>query len=91
MLKKQEKPKEQKEQFQSIEARKNIFHYDELKQSETKISKNEPVSPKFNPGCFKRLKSKVNLSKKYQIQKELFYMRDGKKVIMPVGEVVSFI
>lgn len=89
-MSKQEKQEKQKEQT-PVEARKNIFHNDELKQSDTKMAKFECVSPKFNPGCLKRLRSKNNLFKKYQIQKELFYMRDGKKVIMPVGENISFI
>jgi hypothetical protein len=83
--------KKEKEQVQQVESRKTSFHYDELKQSDPKMSKFEWVNPKFNPGCLKRIKSKTNLFKKYQIQKEMFYMRDDKKVIMPVGEIISFI
>ena len=75
----------------TIEAKKNVFHYDELKQGDPKMSNYSWISPDYNPGCLKRLKSKFNPNKKYSVEKELFYMRDGKKVIMPVGEVVSFI
>lgn len=86
-----EKKQEVKEKRQEVlEAKKNVFHSDELKQSDAKTSNYKWISPDYNPGCLKRLKSTVNKFKKYSIQKELFYMRDGKKVIMSVGDVISF-
>lgn len=75
----------------TVEARKNVFHYDELKQGDPKMSNYSWISPKYNPGCLKRLKSKFNPFKKYQVEKELFYMRDGKKVIIIKGDTISFI
>jgi hypothetical protein len=80
--------KEKKQEV--IEAKKIVFHYDELKQGDPKQSNYNWISPNYNPGCLKRLKSSVNKFKKYSIQKELFYMRDGKKVIMSVGDIISF-
>lgn len=86
-----EKKQEVKEKRQEVlEAKKIVFHYDELKQSDPKTSNYNWISPKYNPGCLKRLKSTSNKFKKYSIQKELFYMRDGKKVIMSVGDMISF-
>jgi hypothetical protein len=80
--------KEKKQEV--IEAKKLVFHHDELKQSDPKTSNYNWISPVYNPGCLKRLKSNYNKFKKYSIQKELFYMRDGKKVIMSAGDTISF-
>lgn len=74
-----------------IENKKNIFSYDELKQGDAKISNYKWINPDFNPGCLKRVKSSFNKQKKYQIQKELYYIRDNKKVIMGAGDTISFI
>lgn len=80
----------EKKQETTIEAKKNVFHYDELKQGDPKISNYNWISPTYNPGCLKRMKSAYNKFKKYTVQKELFYMRDGKKVIVAAGDVISF-
>lgn len=73
------------------ENKKNIFNYDELKQGDPKMSNYSWINPNYNPGCLKRLKSQNNKFKKYQIQKELYYVRDNKKVTMSIGETISFI
>jgi hypothetical protein len=83
--------KEKKNEPAVTESKKNIFHYDELKQGDAKQSNYSWISPDYNPGCLKRIKSQYNKQKKYQIQKELYYTRDNKKVIMSVGEIISFI
>jgi hypothetical protein len=75
----------------AVDAKKNIFHYDELKQSDPKMSNQNWISPDYNPGCLKRVKSSVNQPKKYRIEKELYYMRDGKKVIMSKDDLINFI
>lgn len=80
----------EKKQETVIEAKKNIFHYDELKQNDPKTSNYSWISPAYNPGCLKRIKSAHNKFRKYIVQKELFYMRDGKKVNVAAGDTISF-
>jgi hypothetical protein len=80
----------EKKQEAVIEAKKNVFHYDELKQGDPKVSNYSWINPSYNPGCLKRMKSAYNKFKKYTVQKELFYMRDGKKITMAAGDLISF-
>ena len=48
------------------------------------------INPKYNPGCLKRMKSPTNKQRKYQIEKELYYIRDNKKVHLSKGETIYF-
>ena len=80
----------EKKQEAVLEAKKNVFHYDELKQGDPKVSNYSWINPSYNPGCLKRIKTNNSKFKKYSIQKELFYMRDGKKVTMSIGDSISF-
>jgi hypothetical protein len=80
----------EKKNEQIVEAKKNIFHSDELKQSDLKINNVFFISPKYNPGCLKRMKSPTNKQRKYQIEKELYYIRDNKKVHLSKGETIYF-
>lgn len=73
------------------ELRKNIFNYSELKQSDQKISTNNYINPDFNPGCLSRVKSSSSPQKKYKVEKDLYYVRDNKKVSLSKGEIINFI
>jgi hypothetical protein len=75
-----------------IEAKSNVFNYKTLKQKNQKIT-DKWISPSFNPGAIKRLKSKNNLNvgKKYTVQKELYYEESGKKSWLNIGDVIQFV
>lgn len=72
------------------ELKKNIFNYNELKQSDQKLSTNNYINPDFNPGCLSRVRSTSNPYKKYKVEKELYYTRDNKKVQLSKGEIINF-
>ena len=72
------------------ELKKNVFNYNELKQSDQKLSTNNYINPDFNPGCLSRVRSTSNPQKKYKVEKELYYTRDNKKVQLSKGEIINF-
>lgn len=86
-----ETQKDKKKEQTSVDAKKNVFHFDELKQSDQKMSTNKYINPHFNPGCLSRVKSNTNGTRKYSVEKELYYMRDHKKVFISKGEMVNFV
>jgi hypothetical protein len=76
----------------TIEAKSNVFNFDALKLKDQKIV-NKFISPDFNPGALKRLRSKNNLNvgRKYTVQKELYYEDGNKKVWLSIGDTIQFI